>query len=111
KITIEDYKVNNAGDIHLLVKQYIKGKKEKNSDGGVNYNLFIYSIVNNGSSVKKHPLQTKDYFCSNPTLVVSNTGNIYSSGFLSEKVSGKLVGLFTQKLGADYDESQFKITK
>lgn len=110
KISIEDFKVNNDGDIFLMVKQYIKGKKEKKGDD-VNYKLYIYAITNNGSSSKKYPIDTKGYFCKSPELVVSNTGNVFCAGLLSEKVSGKFVGIFTQKLGSDLDAAQYKVNK
>ncbi|MCO5249072.1 MAG: hypothetical protein M9887_09010 [Chitinophagales bacterium] len=110
KISIEDFNINNKGDVFLLIKQYIKGKKEKKS-GDANYKLYIYTITNKGTSSKKHAIDTKDYFCKSPNLVVSNSGNVYCAGFLSEQVSGKFVGFFTQKLGTDSDEAQFHINK
>jgi hypothetical protein len=110
-ISIEDYKINDAGDVFLMVKQYLKGKKEKGSNGSVNYKLYIYAITNNGISSKKYAIDTKEYFCKRPSLVVANTGNIFCAGFISEKVSGKFEGIFTQKLGADLDTTQFKINK
>jgi hypothetical protein len=110
RISIEDYKINDNGDIFLMVKQFIKGKKEK-VGGEVNYKLYIYAITNNGTSSKKYAINTKEYFCKRPGLVVANTGNVYCAGFLSEKVSGNLVGFFTQKLGSDLNEAEYKINK
>ncbi|QQR98691.1 MAG: hypothetical protein IPK18_03970 [Sphingobacteriales bacterium] len=124
KISIEDYEINDRGDVFLILKQYIKGKKEKVA-GDANYKLSICAITNKGKSTKVYAIDTKEYFCKKPNLVVSNTGNVYCVGFLSgkkiqENLTGVLaknvftegfVGFFTQKLGADLNEVDYKFNK
>lgn len=110
RISIEDYDVNDQGDVFMIIKQYIEGKKEK-VDGEVNYKLYLYILSNKGASTKKIPISTKTYFSPGPKIVVSNKGNIYCGGLLSEKLSGKFIGLYTMKLTAETDSFNYKITK
>lgn len=109
KISVEDYEVSDVGDVFLLIKQYLSGKKEK-KDGAPNYKLFIYAITNKGANSKKIPINIKTYFSKDSRLVVSNKGNIYAGGLLSEKKDGKLVGIYTLKLSANTDSFNYKIS-
>ncbi len=109
KISIEDYEVSDDGDVFLLVKQYLEGKKEK-KEGVANYKLYIYAITNKGANSKKIPINIKNYFSPDPKLVVSNKGNIYAGGLLSEKKDGKFIGIYTLKLSAATDSFNYKIS-
>ena len=109
KVSIEDYEVSDDGDVFLLVKQYLDGKKEK-KEGVANYKLYIQAITNKGTGSKKIPINIKKYFSPDPKLVVSNKGNIYAGGLLSEKNGGQFVGIYTLKLSASTDSFNYKIS-
>lgn len=110
KISIEDYIIDNNGDVFLLIKQYKKGKQEKKG-GETNYETHITAIINQGTDIKSFPVKTQDYFASRMSLIISNKGNVYCAGFLSESGGDDFAGLFTLQLEADRQSSSYKVSK
>lgn len=86
---VKNYELDNNGNAHILGKVYNDYAVEK-IGGNPNYNFEILSYLNNGSTLKKYHIKTKDKYLSDMQIVVNKQQDIICTGFYSDRIDTKL---------------------
>ena len=83
---IEDYRLDDEGNVYLLGRQYIDGRRE--SRGGLpNYQYTILAYVNQGEDKQEYRVEVGDRFISDLTFRRGNDGELVCAGFYSEQAA------------------------
>ena len=79
---IQDFKIDNEGNVHLLGILYDEVVKYKRQ-GKPNYEYQILSYYNEGKEFKKYPVQVDGKFLTDMKIAVGTNDNIICAGFYS----------------------------
>lgn len=94
---VEDYKVDNQGNVHILGILYDEVRKEKRR-GEPNYKYEILSYYEKGSDFKKYPIQIKGKFLTDMQIAIGTNDNIICAGFYSNIGTFSVIGTYFLKI-------------
>ena len=100
---IQNYKVNNGGNVYLLGIKY-KDKRKGKRKGKPNYKYHILSYTNNGNDSKEYPISVKDYFLTDMQIAINDEQDIVCGGFYSEKGTFSIKGSYFLKIDGETTE-------
>ncbi|MEM8909412.1 MAG: hypothetical protein AAGD05_16315, partial [Bacteroidota bacterium] len=94
--SIEEYQVDNQGNVYLLALIFQDGKQRKK--GRPNYHYSILAYNNNGEGFEEYPISLEDQFITDLTFRIANNGQIVCSGFYSDKGTTSIRGTYFFRL-------------
>jgi hypothetical protein len=103
QMTVEEYRVDNQGNVYLLGVVYQDGAKMRRR-GAANYQYVILAYTNNGEDFTEYKLDIGDKFITDLTFRVGNDGNLVCTGFYSEKGNYSVKGTYFFRLNAKTQE-------
>lgn len=83
---IDDYIVDNSGNVHLLSKLYKMVQREERK-GKPNYHYELLSFLDQGDDVKQHKISLKDKFIIGMKVEINLDGTVFCAGFFSNNTS------------------------
>ncbi len=95
--SVEDYVLDNSGNVHLLGKIY-KDKAKEEMKGEVNYKYIVLSYTEDGENLTQYPIKLENKFITDMIIAIDNNQNIVCSGFYSDERSYSIVGSFFLKI-------------
>ncbi len=90
---IEDFKVDNNGNVHLLSTMYNEKLKIRKK-GKPNYKYLILSYMDLGSRVEEYSIDVKDKFLTNMQIAITDEQNIICAGFYSKNGTMSIIGSY-----------------
>lgn len=101
---VEDFKVDNNGNVHLLGLIFQDKRKEKRN-GEPNYKYQILSYYNNGNDLEEYYIQIEDKFLTDMKIAINNDDNtIICAGFYSSKGTYSIEGSYFLKIDSQTKE-------
>ena len=94
---VERYKVDNAGNVHLLGMIYSEKRKIKRR-GEVNYKYQVLSYREKGSILTEYPIEIPDMFLTDMQIAITPNQDIICAGFYSEKGKRSIKGSYFVKV-------------
>jgi len=104
---VEDYEVDNSGNVHLLGLIY-KEKRKTKRKGDPNYKYQILSYSNQGSALEEYPIQIKDKFLTDMQIAINEEQDIICGGFYSAEGTYSIEGSYFLKIDSDTKEIKSK---
>lgn len=80
---VEDYQVDNEGNVHLLGVIF-KDKRREKRKGEPNYNYQILSYHSSGTALTEYPIHIQNRFLTDMKIAVTKDQDIVCAGFYSE---------------------------
>ncbi|MFT4665939.1 MAG: hypothetical protein ACI8YQ_000605 [Polaribacter sp.] len=93
KFDIEDYQVDNQGNVYLLGLLYGDGSLRKKR-GLPNYQYVLLAYTQMGTEKKKYPINLREKFITDLTFRPSNNGELVFCGFYSESGTYSIRGTY-----------------
>ncbi len=97
--------VTNSGDGYVITKIYegIKAKESKKvkKKSKPAYEIFLMKFTQGSETVEEFKLELGNSFIRSASLKSSKSGDMYCTGFYSDRKEGALQGVFFLKLGPD----------
>lgn len=97
--TVEDYKVDNAGNVHLLGLIF-KEKRQAKRNGNPNYKYQVLSYANNGSELKEYPIRIEGKFLTDMQIAINDDEDIICGGFYSSEGTFSIEGSYFLKINS-----------
>ncbi|MEZ4960829.1 MAG: hypothetical protein R2830_13485 [Saprospiraceae bacterium] len=97
KFTVEDYQVDNQGNVYLLGVLYQDEAKWRRR-GNPTYNYVVLSYTNEGNDAKEYRIDLADKFITDLTFRVANGGTLICCGFYSERGTYSIKGAYYFRL-------------
>ncbi len=97
KFTVEEYQVDDLGNVHLLGVLYEDNVKWRRR-GNPTYQYIILSYLNNGEDVEEFRIDLDNKFITDLTFRVNKKGELICSGFYSEKGTYSIKGVYYFRL-------------
>ncbi|HFA49613.1 MAG TPA: hypothetical protein ENJ95_11425, partial [Bacteroidetes bacterium] len=97
QFTVEDYQVDDKGNVHLLGVLYKDGSKWRRR-GNPTYQYIILSYSQNGEKEEEFRIDLADRFITDLTFRVAKNGELICSGFYSERGTYGIKGAFYMRL-------------
>ena len=94
---VERYKVDNAGNVHLLGMIYTEKRKIKRK-GEVNYKYQVLSYREKGSILTEYPIEIPDMYLTDMQIAVTPDQDIICAGFYSERGKKSIKGSYFVKV-------------
>ncbi len=94
---IEDYIIDNNGNLHLLGIIY-KEKRKSKRIGAPNYTYQILSYINKGKGFKEYPVKIENNFITDMRIAVNKDQDIICAGFYSDLGSFSIKGSYFLKI-------------
>lgn len=94
---VERYKVDNAGNVHLLGMIFHEKRKEKRK-GEVNYLYQVLSYRNQGNSLTEYPVEIPSKFLNDMQIAITPEQDIICAGFYSEEGTKSIRGSYFVKI-------------
>ena len=102
---IQDYQINNDGDVYLLGKEYKERKKDR-IKGAPNYKYHILAYLDNGRKIKDYEINLEDKFITDITYKIAKNGDLICSGLYSKNGTTSIKGAFYMTI--DFDTRKIK---
>lgn len=104
---VEDYKVDNKGNVHLLglIFEYERREKRK---GKPNYKYQILSYYNNGNELKEYPVVVEGKFLTDMQIAINDNQDIICGGFYSSEGTFSIEGSYFLKINGQTKEINSK---
>jgi len=96
---IENYIIDNNGNIHLLGIIY-KDRKKSKRVGSPNYKYQILSYTKNGKGFKEYPVDIEEKFITDMRIAINKDQDIICAGFYSGLSSYSIKGSFFLKINS-----------
>lgn len=93
KFTVEDYRVDDAGNVYLLGVLYEDEAKWRRR-GSPTYHYIILAYMDKGSAVEEYRLDLEGKFITDLTFRVGNDGKLVCAGFYSERGTYSIKGTY-----------------
>jgi len=93
KFTVEDYRIDNDGNVYLLGVLYEDDAKWRRR-GSPTYKYVLLSYMNNGDAFEEYRIDLPDKFITDLTFRIGNDGNLVFAGFYSEKGTYSVKGTY-----------------
>jgi hypothetical protein len=90
---VEDFIVDNQGNVHILGIVY-RGKPKEKVKGLPNYDYHVLSYTSQGNVFKEYTVNLKKNFITDMQITVRDNGEIIGSGFYSENGTTTIKGTF-----------------
>ncbi len=103
--TIEDYQVNNDGDVYLLGQEFKENRKDRRK-GEPNYKYHILAYLDGGKKIKDYEINLEDKFITDVTYKIAKNGDLICSGLYSENGTHSVKGAFYMMI--DFDTRKIK---
>lgn len=107
---IEDYKVDNKGNVHILGVVFKEKRKEKRK-GQPNYNYEVLSYFQKDDGVKSYTISLEDKFLTDMQIAVNDDLDIICSGFYSSVGTFGIIGTYFIKVNGKTKEITTKSFK
>ena len=92
---VQEYKVDNEGNVYMLGIIYEGGKALKKN---TNYQYVVLAYRNNGNAVEEYKINLNKKFITDLTFRVDNKGDLIFSGFYSDKGNYSVKGTYFFRL-------------
>jgi len=100
---IENYKVDNNGNVHLIGIVF-KEKKKKKRKGKPNYRYQLLSYYNEGNQLEEYPIKIEGKFLTDMQIAINKDKDIICSGFYSDERSFSIKGSYFLKISSETKE-------
>ena len=97
---IEDYLIDNKGDVYLLGASFNEKRKTKRK-GKPNYKYELLVYSDQAKQVEKHTISLDDKFITDMRVEILDNQNIACAGFYSDKGTFSIKGSYFMSLDAD----------
>ncbi len=97
KLNIEEYQVDNQGNVYLLGVVNDVGRAAKKA-GKPSYHYVVFSYSDSGELLHEYKIEAENKFISDLTFRLSDNGQITVTGFYSEKGDGGVHGVCFQRI-------------
>lgn len=97
RFTVEEYRVDNSGNVHLLGVLYQDDAKYRRR-GSPTYQYVILSYSDAGETAEEYRIDLEEKFVTDLTFRVGNDGNLICSGFYSERGTYSIKGAYYFRL-------------
>ncbi len=104
---VEDYKVDNDGNVHLLGTIFNEKRKTKRS-GEPNYKYQILSYFNNGRKQKEYPVSIPGKFLTDMQIAITDEADIVCGGFYSSEGTFSIEGSYFLRINTESGEIKSK---
>ncbi len=91
--SVEDYKVDNNGNVHLIGRLYKDVVKDKRK-GDPNYSYQVLSYYDEGQDLEEYSIKLEDRFITDLQIAITDDQNIICGGFYSDKGSFSIKGSY-----------------
>ncbi|MEY4938002.1 MAG: hypothetical protein RIS64_4361 [Bacteroidota bacterium] len=91
---IEEYQVDNAGNVYLLGIAYMAGATKLKRDGKPTYYYSILSYQKDAESHHEFKLENRDVFVTDLTFRIADNNHLICTGFYSEKGTFSMKGIY-----------------
>ncbi len=102
---IENYTINNDGDVYLLGQEFKEDKKDR-IKGKPNYKYHVLAYLDKGKKVKDYEINLEDKFITDITFKVAKNGDLICSGLYSKNGTSGVKGAFYMVI--DFETRQIK---
>lgn len=93
KFTVEDYRIDNDGNVFLLGVLYEDDAKWRRR-GSPTYKYVVLSYMDNGNAFEEYRIDLADKFITDLTFRIGNDGKLVFSGFYSERGTYSVKGTY-----------------
>ncbi len=93
KFTVEDYRIDNDGNVYLLGVLYEDDAKYRRR-GTPTYRYVVLAYMNNGTTFEEYRIDLEDKFITDLTFRIGNDGNLVFAGFYSDKGTYSIKGTY-----------------
>lgn len=100
---IENYKVDNNGNVHLVGIIYENIKREKRK-GKTNYKYQLLSYYDEGRQLIEYPINIEGKFLTDMQVAINKDQDIICSGFYSDERSFGIKGSYFLKISGETKE-------
>lgn len=100
---VEDYNIDNNGNVHLLGTVFNEKRRTKR-DGKPNYRYENLSYYNNGTELKKYPIEIEGKFITDMEIAINDDQDIICAGFYSDEGAFSIKGSYFLKISKDTKE-------
>jgi len=90
---IEDYLVDNSGNVHLLGVIF-KDKARYKKRGEANYHYQILSYYDEGETEVEYPVEIENKFITDMQITINDNQNIICAGFYSDEGTSSIIGSY-----------------
>lgn len=91
QFAVEDYRIDEAGNVYLLGVLYLDGVRERRR-GRPNYQYIILAYTRQGEDVQEYHIALNDKFITDLAFRVAGDGSLVCAGFFSEKGTYSIKG-------------------
>ena len=91
--SVQEYKIDNEGNVYMLGIIYEGGKKRKST-----YQYVVLAYRDNGSAVEEYKVNLNKKFITDLTFRVDNKGDLIFSGFYSDQGTYSVKGTYFFRL-------------
>ena len=110
KFSVEEYRVDNDGNVYLLGVVYEDGSRSRRS-GKPTYQYMLLTYRNNGKNVEEYKVNLGEKFITDLTYRVARNGDLIFSGFYSDKGTSSVKGTYFFRLNPTTKEISNKNLK
>jgi hypothetical protein len=100
--TVEEYRVDDEGNVYLLGIIYSDSRLERG--GSPTYQYTILAYRNNGEDFQEYRVGLKEKFVTDLTFRIDRKGDLVCTGFYSERGTTSVKGTYYFKLNAETSE-------
>ncbi|MBK9013759.1 MAG: hypothetical protein IPM82_06530 [Saprospiraceae bacterium] len=93
KFTVEEYRVDNEGNVFLLGVLYEDDAKWRRR-GSPTYKYIVLAYMDNGTAFEEYRIDLADKFITDLTFRIGNDGKLVFSGFYSERGTYSVKGTY-----------------
>ena len=105
--SVQDFQVDEAGDVYVLGRVYDEKAKEKRR-GTVNYRYEILAYREQGEYLQKYPVEIDDRFLTDMKVAVNQAGDLLCAGFWSDKGTFSIKGSYFLRVDRESGDIQRK---
>mgnify|MGYP006268641477 CR=1 FL=1 len=104
QFSVEDYRVDEAGNVYLLCLQYMDGKRSIRR-GNANYQYVILAYTGGGERKKEYRIAIDGKFISDMNFRIGDDGALTCAGFYSEKGTSSVKGTCFFKVDPETEQA------
>ncbi|MBI1225096.1 MAG: hypothetical protein GC192_07635 [Bacteroidetes bacterium] len=93
KFTVEDYRIDNDGNVFLLGVLYEDNAKYRRR-GTPTYRYVVLAYMENGNDFEEYRIDLEDKFITDLTFRIGNDGNLVFAGFFSDRGTYSIKGTY-----------------
>lgn len=105
QFSVEDYRVDENGNVYLLCIQYMDGSSQAVRRGTANYQYVILAYTNNGEDKQEYRIAVRDKFITDMTFRIGNQRELICAGFFSDKGTTSIKGTCFFRVDPETEEA------